>query len=160
MEKNIDYNKEFNTGFQEYTIARGDYESMPCPMKTSDFDDEKMQKLADIIGAQMKLYNFDEESPDYEDDVEDAFWREMEECAVAMGMTYYEDEVDEEEIKPMIVSRLATIMETSDAEAIADVISFDVAQDVSETADPQSWNSGDVDIAIVRVLKKKLSIEE
>jgi hypothetical protein len=164
MEKNIDYNKEFPIGFQNFTISRSDYESMPDPMKTDGFDDEKMKELAKTIGVELKKWNFDKESEYYEDEVEGAFWREMEECAVAMGMTYYEDEVDEEikpmEIKPMIVSRLATIMETSDAEAIADVISLDVAQDVSETADQQNWNSADVDIAIVRVLKKKLGIEE
>ena len=31
--------------------------------------------------------------------------------------------------------------------------------DVKETADQQNWNSADVDIALVRVLKKKLHVE-
>ena len=85
-------NKEFPVGFKDYTICRGDYESMPDPMKTDGFDDEKMTELAKCIGVELKKWNFDEESEYYEDEVEGAFWREMEECAVAMGMTYYEDE--------------------------------------------------------------------
>lgn len=84
--------KEFSTNFQNFTITRGDYESMPCPMNTSKFDDDKMQKLADLIGEELKQYRFDEQSPYYKDDVDDAFWKEMEDCAVEMGMTYYEDE--------------------------------------------------------------------
>lgn len=160
MEKNIDYNKEFPIGFQNYTISRSDYESMPDPMKTDGFDDDKMKALAKRIGVELKKWNFDKESVYYEDAVEDAFWREMEECAVAMGMTYYEDDVDADEVNGMVVNRLANIMDTSDAQKIADVIYFEVADDVADTADPQNWNSGDVDIALVRVLKKRLGIVE
>lgn len=90
-----DLNKEFKVGFKEFSICRADYENMPDPMKTDGFDDEKMTELAKSIGVELKKWNFDEESEYYEDDVEGAFWREMEECAVAMGMTYYEDEDEE-----------------------------------------------------------------
>ena len=85
-------NKEFSIGFKGFTICRGDYESMPCPMDTSGFDDETMRELARCIGLELKQYSFDEQSPYYEEDVEDAFWKEMEDCAVEMGMPYYEDE--------------------------------------------------------------------
>ena len=84
--------KEFATGFKDYTISRIDYESMPCPMDTKDFDDEKMQELANRIGEELNQRNFDEESPYYDDVLADAFWSEMERCAVEMNMPYYEDE--------------------------------------------------------------------
>jgi hypothetical protein len=87
-----DLNKEFKVGFKDYTISRSDYEDMPCPMNTDGFDDEKMKTLAENIGAELQQYNFDEQSQYYKDEVDDAFWREMENCAVKMGMTYYEDE--------------------------------------------------------------------
>lgn len=92
MEKIEDQTKEFATGFKNYTISRIDYESMPCPMDTKNFDDEKMQELANRIGNELKQWNFDEDSPYYKDDVDDAFWKEMEDCAVEMNMPYYEDE--------------------------------------------------------------------
>lgn len=82
-------------------ICRSDYENMPCPMCTTGWTPRRMQALADEIGRQLKLYNFDEQSPHVEDDRDVAFWKEMEECAVRMGMQYYEDmddvESDEEE---------------------------------------------------------------
>lgn len=87
-----DLNKEFKVGFKDYTISRSDYEDMSAPMNTDGFDDEKMTELAKCIGVELKKWNFDEESEYYEDEVEAAFWQEMEDCAVAMGMTYYEDE--------------------------------------------------------------------
>lgn len=63
-------------------------------------------------------------------------------------------------VDDMIIKRLSNIMEYSDAQAIAYAICDEVLEDVKETADQHNWNSADVDIALVRVLKKKLGIEE
>lgn len=73
------------------TISRVDYESMPCPLCTDGWTPEKMHELADAIAGQLDMYNFDNMSPYFEDDRDDAFWKEMENCAVDLGMKYYED---------------------------------------------------------------------
>lgn len=65
-----------------------------------------------------------------------------------------------EGVNGMIVKRLSSIMEYSNAQAIAYSIYDDIVEDVKETADKDNWTSEDVDIAIVRVLKKRLQIEE
>lgn len=84
-------------------VSRLDYESLPCAMYAMEFDDEKMQRLAELIYDELSInYRIDEktlkeyfsEDRDNVEDVEDidnAFWREMEECAVHLGMRYYED---------------------------------------------------------------------
>ena len=46
-----------------------------------------------------------------------------------------------------------------DAGAVADAITDDVVNDILETADPENWHSGDVDISTMRVLKKRLNID-
>ena len=78
-----------------YSIARGDYECMPDPMKAWDWSDEKMQQLADRIATFFDYKTFVEQKWS-EDEIDDEFWRTMEQCAVGMGMTYYEDMTDEE----------------------------------------------------------------
>ena len=103
--KNDSLHKEFISG--GVVITRNDYESMPCPMYAREFTDEQMQELANqtanILSAQYGYNEYEisclkEDSQEMED-FEDAFWREMEECAVAMGMRYYEDMSDEEYMK-------------------------------------------------------------
>ena len=88
-------------------ICRMDYESMPCPMYATEFTDEQMQDLAETIYLTLCNYGFEKEDlesfftePDlnypYLEDIDSAFWNEMEIIAVNMGMRYYEDMTDEE----------------------------------------------------------------
>ena len=85
--------KEFKVN-EDFSVARGDYESLPCPMLAWTWTDAQMEALAKNIAEELKQYSYDEN--DIEDQKEDAFWREMENCAVSMGMEYYEDMTDEE----------------------------------------------------------------
>ena len=88
--------KEFKVN-DEFSISRGDYESMPCPMLAWNWTDEKMQELANRVAKELTLYNFgDSDCADRKEQIEDAFWKEMENVAVSMGMEYYEDMEDEE----------------------------------------------------------------
>lgn len=88
-------------------ISRGDYESMPAPMYAGEFDDDQMTELAERIYLCLSNeYSYSKEdlekyfnnNPndliDY--DLDMAFWREMENIAIKMGMRYYEDMTDEE----------------------------------------------------------------
>lgn len=93
-------------------VCRGDYENMACPMYATEFDDSKMQDLAEeIYLALTTCYYFNESSVDeyfqhpsdlawedteLYDDIDTAFWTEMENIALEMGMRYYEDMTDEE----------------------------------------------------------------
>lgn len=81
----------FNLHGEHATISRADYENMPCSMAARDWTDEQMLALADAIAQELKNYSFDVTSNYYEEDLEEAFWKEMEDCAVRMGMQYYED---------------------------------------------------------------------
>ena len=92
--------------FNGLSVCRGDYESMPCPMYTAEITDEQMQWLIgtiyDVLASQ---YYFDEEDlqkyiknefEDYEfrikEDIDTAFWKELEDIAVAdLKMPDYED---------------------------------------------------------------------
>lgn len=75
----------FPVGDTGYTIARIDYESMPCPMLASWFSDKEMEDLAFEISRFFEPTGEDKEADD------DNFWEVMERCAVHMGMKYYED---------------------------------------------------------------------
>lgn len=90
-----------------YIISRGDYESMPAPMYAGEFDDNKMTELAEKIYLCLtKEYGYSKEDLEkyfntnpndlIDDDLDIAFWREMENIAIEMGMRYYEDMTDEE----------------------------------------------------------------
>jgi hypothetical protein len=79
---------------------------MPAPMYAGEFDDEKMAELARLIyqmlnsnyrytDRELEKY-FNDPSANVDEDLDIAFWREMEEIAVQMGMRYYEDMTDEE----------------------------------------------------------------
>jgi len=82
-------NKEFPIGMFGYTISRKLYEEgKPNPMCTTNFDDAHMEELAKKICHEMSKYTYDVND---EDGQEYAFWYEMEECALHMGMRYYED---------------------------------------------------------------------
>lgn len=87
-------------------VSRGDYESMPSPMYAGEFDDEKMQNLADEIYHSLRYeYGYSEDelrdfftNPDAVENekMSGHFWIEMETIAVNMGMRYYEDMTEEE----------------------------------------------------------------
>lgn len=84
-------------------VSRLDYESLPCTMYAMEFDDEKMQRLAELIYNELSInyhikdsslkdyFNGDRDDIEDVEDIDNAFWREMEECAVHLGMRYYED---------------------------------------------------------------------
>ena len=87
-------------------VSRGDYENMSCPMYAGEFDDDKMTELAKKIylsltneyrytDKELEKY-FNDTSANIDEDLDMAFWREMEEIAIQMGMRYYEDMTDEE----------------------------------------------------------------
>lgn len=87
-------------------VSRGDYENMPAPMYAGEFDDEKMAELARLIyqmlnsnygytDKELEKY-FNDMSANVDEDLDIAFWNEMESIAVQMGMRYYEDMTDEE----------------------------------------------------------------
>lgn len=82
-----------NKLYHTFTISRADYENMPIPMRASAMSNEVMFDIADEIGYQMSLHNFDEgkDDDDLLSDMEEVFWQEMEDVAVHTGMKYYED---------------------------------------------------------------------
>jgi len=92
--------KEFNKC--GIVICRGDYESLPCAMCASEFTDKQMEDLVNNIYCVLHNeygYTDDEIAELYpnmsdNEDFEDAFWKEMEECAVNLGMRYYDDMCD------------------------------------------------------------------
>lgn len=43
-------------------------------------------------------------------------------------------------------------MESADASELAAAITDDIATDIEETADSENWTSGDVDMALARLL--------
>jgi hypothetical protein len=47
-----------------------------------------------------------------------------------------------------------------EAGEVADSLLPEVVQDIEETADPELWHSGDIDIALARVMKKRLLNEQ
>lgn len=70
------------------TICRGDYESLPLPMKAYDWTDEQMQELAEYIGREIGIPT----DETYNTKSDEAFDRAFEDCAVKMGMEYYDKE--------------------------------------------------------------------
>ena len=77
-------------------VSRMDYESLPCPMQASEFTDEQMQELADLIYEGLCAEYDEDEVNDYfagdcNDEISESFWEEMENAAQHLGMKYYED---------------------------------------------------------------------
>ena len=87
--------KEFKVN-ENFNITRNDYECMPAPMLAWNWTDTQMSELAKSIAPLL------DEPDNYnnEDEMEDDFWREMENAAVRMGMRYYED-MDVEELREL-----------------------------------------------------------
>lgn len=94
---NQDLNKKFVCGLT--ILTRMDYESMPCAMCASEFTDEQMQELVNKLhnvlafnyGYTDNEVNNLEDGSDEMETYEDAFWLEMENIAIDMGMQYYDD---------------------------------------------------------------------
>ena len=94
--------KEFKSG--GITITREDYESLPCAMYATEFTDKQMQILVENIACVMGgCYGYTEyeisclkEDTQEMEDYYHAFLREMEKCAIVMGMRYYDDISDKE----------------------------------------------------------------
>jgi hypothetical protein len=88
-------------------ISRTEYESLPCPLCSIEISDETMQKIANEVYNSMKV-NYGKETAetyfkvfnvgdeDFTEEVNDFFWREMEEIALKNGMRYYDDMCEEE----------------------------------------------------------------
>ena len=103
--RNDSLKKEFVSG--GVGITREDYESLPCAMYAMEFTDDQMQELvnrvADVLSSQYGYNEYEisclEEDSQEMEDYYDAFWREMENAALDMGMRYYEDMSDEEYMK-------------------------------------------------------------
>lgn len=71
------------------------------------------------------------------------------------------DKNDKEYIKAQLFGMFSSITGSlSDAGLLATTILDDVCTDIEETADPDTWHTGDIQIAATRVLKKQLGIEE
>lgn len=84
--------KEFKVNDQ-FAITRADYEWMPSPLMAFHWTDKQMQNLAREIAKELDSYHFQAET---QEDAELAFYAEMENVAVRLGMKYYEDVTDEE----------------------------------------------------------------
>lgn len=80
---------------------------MPLPMYTGEFDDDTMTVLAEKIylclsneygysNEDLENYFINNPNDLINDHLDMAFWREMENIAIEMGMCYYEDMTDEE----------------------------------------------------------------
>lgn len=98
--KELDYKKPFKVNDCEI-ITRTDYESLPIPMCTKNVSDETMQTIANDIFTILKTnygendviayFNQDIEDDELKEDIDNDFWREMEEIGIANGIVYYED---------------------------------------------------------------------
>jgi hypothetical protein len=59
-------------------------------------------------------------------------------------------------INDYIYRKFLNFMDSEDAGKIADALEDDVARDIEETADKDKWNSSDIEIAMTRVLLKRV----
>lgn len=82
-------------------ICRRDYEHFSCPLCACEFSDKQMKKLADNIANELMFkYGYSEEDitrmfdkydTDECEDFNDLVFQVIENCAVDMGMRYYDD---------------------------------------------------------------------
>lgn len=62
-----------------------------------------------------------------------------------------------EGVNDYLYSRILILVPDSiEAGEVANALQDDVMQDIKETADPDNWHSGDIDIALSRVLRKRI----
>lgn len=62
---------------------------------------------------------------------------------------------EREYIGEYLFRKLYSLMDANDAEDVKCAIEERIVRDVEECADPDGWNSGDVDMAFARLLKEK-----
>ena len=68
------------------------------------------------------------------------------------------DKQDRQFINEIIYRKFLSIgFESVDAGDVANALTDEVAEDVEETADSENWHSGDAEMALARVLKKRPS---
>lgn len=67
---------------------------------------------------------------------------------------------DKEYVNDYMYRMFLHFMDSEDAGKIADALQDDVARDIEETADGDNWNSSDVEIAMTRVLLKRVLGDE
>lgn len=85
--------KKFNV-VENFSLTRGEFEGFPCPMVACLWNDEQMQKLADDVKREF-VYNVPTTEEDWEE-LTDQWYRVIENCALNLGMRYYEDLTNEE----------------------------------------------------------------
>ncbi len=67
---------------------------------------------------------------------------------------------DKKFVNEVLYRRLLYVIPDSiEAGEVANALQDEVVRDIAETADPANWHSGDIDIALGRVLKKRLLSE-
>ena len=99
-----------------WSITRDEYEGFPCAMQAWNWDDEKMTELAKKIAQEFEPIAYDingeEHIVKYSDEIPkelengfeslcDEFYTAIEHCAVEMGMQYYEDFTDDEDMEDL-----------------------------------------------------------
>lgn len=99
-EKEIDYQKYFKVNDCDI-ISRTDYESLPIPMCTTNVSDETMQTIANDIFTILKTnygkadviayFRNEVEDDELREDIDEDFWKEMENIGIDNGIVYYED---------------------------------------------------------------------
>ena len=68
---------------------------------------------------------------------------------------------DKKFVNEVLYRRLLYVIPDSiEAGEVANALQDEVVRDIAETADPDNWHSGDIDIALGRVLKKRLLSEQ
>lgn len=94
--------KEFPVAGTHQSITRHLYEvEYPCSMQAWNWTDEQMEKLAKMISGECSDCNdevklLENGNEDERDEWFGYFYEFCENCAVRMGMRYYEDMTDEE----------------------------------------------------------------
>jgi hypothetical protein len=83
------------------SICREDYDSFGCPLCAHEFSDSQMQQLVNNVAKEMMCkYGYSEtdirelmDNYDNSDGEEfnDTYYRALEECALNMGMRYYDE---------------------------------------------------------------------
>lgn len=71
------------------------------------------------------------------------------------------EKTDKKFVNEVLYRRLLYVIPDSiEAGEVANALQDEVVRDIAETADPDNWHSGDIDIALGRVLKKRLLSED
>lgn len=84
------------TTHKEWVITRGDYESFPCPMCAFYWTDKQMEELANECRKEFNVEYDSITDDDVTAWVEDEFYKVIENTAVRLGMSYYDDFTAEE----------------------------------------------------------------